>query len=88
MQSAIRKAVALANGSQTELARRIGAPVRQGHVWEWLRRGYPPAEQVLPIVRALHGAITPHELRPDIYPDPEWMPGDLSTEPPEAIRDA
>lgn len=76
MENAIQKAVRLAGG-QTALADLIGRPVRQGHVWKWLRNGYVPAEQVLAVVRALDGRMTPHEIRPDIYPDPDWMPKDL-----------
>jgi len=33
-----------------------------------------PAEQVLKIFHGSSGAVTPHEMRPDIYPDPQWMP--------------
>lgn len=36
-----------------------------------------PAKQVLPLVRATHGRVTPHDLRPDLYPDPDWLPADV-----------
>lgn len=61
-------------GGQTKLAGVIG--VRQGHIWNWLNRdGQVPPEQAIPISRALNGEITPHQLRPDIYPNPtDGMP--------------
>lgn len=75
----LRTAISVCGG-QTGLASRLG--VRQGHVWAWLHRtGVVPAEHVIPIVRATSGAVTPYQLRPDIYPDPDWMPPDV--EPPE-----
>lgn len=62
---ALQKAIA-ACGSQAELARRIGK--KQAHVWNWLNRDQSvPAEVVLSIERATDGAVTRHELRPDIY---------------------
>lgn len=42
-------------------------------VRKWLVSGIP-AERVLPIYRATRGAVTPHQMRPDIYPDPTWLP--------------
>ncbi|CAK0741312.1 Helix-turn-helix domain-containing protein [Gammaproteobacteria bacterium] len=45
-------------------------------VRKWERAGVP-AERVLPIVRATQGRVTPYELRPDLYPDPDWMPPGL-----------
>jgi len=61
-------------GGQTALARRLG--VKQGHVWKWLNkspRGVP-AEFVLPIYRVTNGGVTPHDLRPDLFVDPSWLP--------------
>ena len=53
--------------SQTEFARRVG--VSQGMVWQWLNgRRRVAAENVLPIEEATGGAVTRHELRPDLYP--------------------
>jgi len=42
-------------------------------VSKWRQRGVP-AERVLAICRAVDCSVTPHELRPDIYPDPNWLP--------------
>ncbi len=73
MENALEKAIRTAGG-QSALARLIGPPVSQGHVWKWLQSGRVPAEQVIPIVKAVDGEVTPHDLRPDIYPDADWMP--------------
>lgn len=45
-------------------------------VQKWMKSGVP-AEQVIPIciaARERGSEITPHALRPDLYPDPEWIP--------------
>ena len=73
----LSKAVALAGG-QTALARKLRAAlpeskVSQVHVWNWLnvsQQPVPPADMVLPISRVLGFAVTPHQLRPDLYPNP------------------
>lgn len=70
------KAVDLA-GSQVNLARGIrervpGSKIGQVHVWGWLNQvkiEVPPADVVLPIADFLGYRMTPHELRPDIYPN-------------------
>lgn len=65
----LRKAVALA-GSQAELARRIGGKVKQQHVHLWLRIGVP-ATAILSVARAVDFEVTPHEINPDVYPNPD-----------------
>lgn len=56
-------------GGQTKAAEILG--VKQGHVWHWLKKSAQcPAERVIPLCQALGYAITPHQLRPDIYPYP------------------
>lgn len=63
---ALKRAVEIAGG-QTALARALG--VQQAHVWNWLNRDKVlPAEYAIPIERATGGAVTRHELRPDLYP--------------------
>lgn len=69
--SAVDRAVAI-TGGQSALARLVG--VQQPHVHKWVRSQRIPAERVLPIYRATRGAVTPHQMRPDIYPDPDWLP--------------
>lgn len=74
---ALQRAVDLAGG-QSALAAAIGSGKKQQHVWAWLNRDLKvPAEMVLPIVRAVGGAVTPHELDSVLYPDPNWMPSGL-----------
>lgn len=65
-------------GGQAHLARRIreripGSKVGQVHVWGWLNSvkiEVPPADVVIPIAESLGWQITPHQLRPDLYPNP------------------
>lgn len=55
--------------SQTALADAIG--VKQAHIWNWLNRdgGRVPPSKVIAVSRAVSWAVTPHELRPDVYPN-------------------
>jgi DNA-binding transcriptional regulator YdaS (Cro superfamily) len=53
-------------GGQSALARACG--VKQGHVWHWLNKSHSvPANYVLVVEAATGGAVTRHELRPDIF---------------------
>ncbi|CAH1653415.1 hypothetical protein CHELA1G11_10633 [Hyphomicrobiales bacterium] len=56
-------------GGQTALADILG--VRQSTLHYWLNRSKRgvPAHYVLPIEAATYGAVSRHQLRPDIYPD-------------------
>lgn len=73
----LQKAVDLAGG-QAHLARGIrdrivGSKIGQVHVWGWLNSvkfEVPPAEVVLAIADFLEYRVTPHDLRPDLYPNP------------------
>lgn len=67
MSRGLRKAIAIV-GTQTALARVLG--VRQGHIWAWLNRNNLPSEKVVTIAHATHWEVTPHQLRPDVYPNP------------------
>lgn len=59
--------------TQGEIAAEVG--VTQGYVSHWCNNRSPiPAEKVLPLFWATGGRVSPHEMRPDIYPDPEWTP--------------
>lgn len=64
----IERAVEVAGG-QTALARAIGGAVKQAHVWYWLNseNGVVPAEHCIAIEQATGGAVTRHELRPDVF---------------------
>lgn len=65
-------------GSQTALARGIrerlpGSKIAQAHISGWLNTvkfEVPPAEVVLAIAAHLDYLLTPHDLRPDLYPNP------------------
>lgn len=65
MNTAILRAVEVA-GSQTRLAQLVGCS--QQAVAKWIVRGRAPAERVLSIEAATNGAVTRHDLRPDLYP--------------------
>lgn len=71
MTTQLDKAINLAGGAP-ELARRI--KVSKQAIYLWRRGSNVGAEYVLPIVRAVRGAVTPHDLRPDLYPDAQWLP--------------
>jgi len=70
--------VALAAGIRSEMP---GLKVSQAHIWKWLNRvqaEVPPAEYVIAIAKTVDFEVTPHELRPDIYPHPrDGLPGQL-----------
>jgi len=62
---AIQRAVEIV-GTQTELARRIGAT--QGQVSHWVVGFKPvPPNRCIPIEKATEGQVTRYELRPDIF---------------------
>lgn len=89
----LKRAIALAGG-QTALARRIVEAARsrgdeqitcrQQDVHGWIRRGRVPDTRVLQIVSALEGRVTPHELRPDLYPTDGPVAISATTSPPAA----
>ena len=65
--AALRQAIRRHLKSQVAVARAVG--VSPQAVSEILRRGKRvPAEWCLPIETATEGAVTRHDLRPDLYP--------------------
>jgi len=85
------EAVRLAGG-QAQLAAGIrkripGSKVGQVHVWGWLnsvKMPVPPPDVVLPIAEHLNYQLTPHQLRPDLYPNPtDALPLGMRVEIPE-----
>lgn len=65
LQQVIEKA-----GGPTELAERIGGRTTRAHIWNWQNRdGQVPAESVIAVCRAVGYSTTPHQLRPDLYPN-------------------
>lgn len=65
---ALKEAVKLA-GSQQALAEKIGGG--QSRISQMFTRGRVAAEAVRPIAEAVGWQVTPHQLRPDLYPHPE-----------------
>lgn len=79
--SAFKQAIAIV-GSQAALARSIG--VKQAHIWNWLNKksGEVPPQHVIPISMATENKVTPHDLRPDIYPNPtDGLPSGAEPQP-------
>lgn len=66
MQS-LERAIGIAGG-QSALAEKIGK--KQAHVAMWLKRQKVPAEVCADIETATDGAVTCHELRPDVFRTP------------------
>jgi len=52
-------------GSQKKLAAKCKAT--QQEISDWLKKGVPPG-RVISVEKAVNGAVTRHQLRPDIYP--------------------
>ncbi len=57
-------------GGPAIIGRKLG--VRTQAVSQW--RSKIPAERVLPLCVAFDNRITPFQVRPDLYPDPSWLP--------------
>jgi len=66
--SAIERAVIEAE-TQARLARRIN--VTPQAIQGWQKTGQVPPDRVLDVARAVGFKVTPHELRPDLYPHPD-----------------
>lgn len=82
MNSPLHKIIDILDG-QTALADVLKThenPVTQAHVWKWLnttKEGIP-AKYVIPACKSVDYRVTPHELRPDLYPHPnDGLPQEL-----------
>lgn len=69
---ALQKAIDAAGG-QSALADKLSTYTRtkvlQQNVWSWLNRTKRvPPTMAIPIEKVVEGAVTRHELRPDLYP--------------------
>jgi DNA-binding transcriptional regulator YdaS (Cro superfamily) len=73
--SVIDRACAAVGGAST-LAELLG--IKPPSVSEWKTRGRVPAERVLEIERVTKGAVSRHELRPDLYPREPVKRGPIS----------
>lgn len=71
--------------TQPAFGRRLG--VTQSAVAQWVA-GQVGAERVLKVAAATDWRVTPHELRPDLYPHPEDGMPKAAGEVPERKRAA
>lgn len=53
--------------TKSEIARRMG--VKPQLVAHWFKQGVPP-HRIIPFCAALSWAVTPHQVDPDLYPNP------------------
>lgn len=74
--AAFDRAIELAGGSYVAVARRFNLRTGFG-VSKWRNEGVP-AERVLELASFTGFMVTPHELRPDLYPNPtDGLPPDF-----------
>lgn len=75
MKKELEKIINLLGGKQQQLADALATeeePIKQAHVWNWLNvtvNGIPE-RHVIKACKSVDWKVTPHELRPDIYPHP------------------
>lgn len=61
--------------TQTEIARSLGCLPQT--ISLWFKKGVPP-KQVLSFCEATNWNVSPHQVRPDIYPNPnDGLPNDI-----------
>lgn len=71
----LERAINLAE-SQSRLARLVN--VNPQAIQGWRKTGQIPPDRVLDIARAVVFQVTPHQLRPDLYPHPDdGLPAEL-----------
>lgn len=82
----LKRREALAAGQQSRLARHLD--VSPGLIWQWLNRKRPIApERVIEVASFTEFMITPHQLRPDIYPNPlDGLPPDFDVTREDFVR--
>ena len=71
-----QRAVALLGG-YLQAAEKLTAHTGRRYTRHAVRKWYQcriPHDAVIAITQLLEGTMSPYELRPDLYPDPEWMP--------------
>ncbi len=67
--------------NQRQLAKLIGTWPQTVNRWVVRYKGVVPAEWVLPVYRAT--GVTPHELRPDLHPNPtDGLPAEHNNNTP------
>lgn len=76
MKKELEKIIDLLGGKQQQLADALATdeePIKQAHVWNWLNvtvNGIPE-RHVIKACKSVDWQVTPHQLRPDIYPHPD-----------------
>jgi len=79
----LNKIIDLLGGSQQKLAEVLSTeekPIKQAHVWNWLNKTIDgiPDRHVIKSCRAVGFQVTPHQLRPDLYPHPnDGLPAEM-----------
>lgn len=69
-KEALAEVLRICNDNQTELASRIGKS--QSIVGKWVARDERVSHGfVIAVSEAVRWQVTPHELRPDLYPHPD-----------------
>ena len=63
------------NGGAKHLAEKMGVSPMAVSLW---RSKGVPAQRVIQLCELSDGTVIPHDLRPDIYPDPNWKPATAS----------
>lgn len=66
--NALDKACQIAE-SQARLARKLD--IKPQALFGWMKSGLVPADRVISVSRAVEFEVTPHQLRPDLYPHPD-----------------
>lgn len=83
--------VTVSGMSQAAIAKAAGVHPVLIHQWSTGKRPLP-ADRVLAVSRATAWLVTPHALRPDIYPNPtDGLPPEVvekSQDPVQALADA
>lgn len=68
-----------AAGGIPQVARRLGTTPQA--VYNWFRRGHVPTGKIVPVCRATHWRVTPHQVAPDVYPHPcDGIPSEPATD--------
>lgn len=73
----LQKIISIFGGKKSALASKLVAygpknKLTGSHINNWIARDKKiPSEWIIPLARAVDFNVTPHELRPDIYPHPE-----------------
>ncbi len=86
----LNKVIELLGGKQKQLADALATPenpIKQAHVWKWINTTADgiPEKHVINACKAVSWQVTPHELRPDIYPHPhDGLPDHLRFDHVEA----